>query len=436
MTTLTEMKSKLAELGMNPDTFCFAPYINVDLDQTGETYVCCASKKSIGNWKTDKIKDQYNNEQVKTLRNNLFWGVKNRNCQSCWFAEKKNSKSTRIDSFNDAVELIDDLPKFCEDIRKDIHTSNIDNIKRMEIRLSALCNLKCAHCSPKYSTQWINTVTDKDNFEFFKDYDEFDETLSHDNINQYFKSSLTSDSIHEADIKEMLSKTKLIQFAGGEPLLSPEHTSWLNYLVNEAKTSKTQTIEYNTNLMIKDIEKFFPLWKEFKSVTLRSSIDTDFDSIEYFRANSSKALLLENLEKIKIEFVENFDNIGTVTFNMLSALRYKKIMQDWIDNNLNFHCSIVHDHPYSCLELPKDLHARAIQEMQWCKENVSNFTDNKKFIRRFQKYTDYCLNFMINHEPKETMSKSTVDYIKFFDKTTGKNILDYFPEFTDYVNIV
>jgi len=34
------------------------------------------------------------------------------------------------------------------------------------------------------------------------------------------------------------------------------------------------------------------------------------------------------------------------------------------------------------------------------------------------------------------MSKETIDYINFFDKTTGKNILDYFPEFTDYVNIV
>lgn len=430
MTTLNEMKDTLRKLGLNPDTFCFAPYINVDLDQTGETYVCCASKESIGNWKTDKIKDQYNSESVKMLRQDLATGTKNKNCQSCWFAEDKNSKSTRIDSFNDAIEHIDNLSEFCNNLT---NYSSIDNIKRMEIRLSALCNLKCAHCSPKYSTKWINTLTKKENFDFFKDYDELDITIDHTNINQYFKASLTSNSKHEADIKEMLSKTKLIQFAGGEPLLSPEHTSWLEFLVHDAKTADTQIIEYNTNLMIKDIEQFFPLWKQFKSVTLRTSIDTDFNSIEYFRANSNKELLIDNIQKIQHEFTENFDNIGTVTFNMLSALRYKNIMHDWIDHNLNFHCSIVHNHPYSCLELPNALQSKAIHEMQWCRDNVHRYTTNKKFIRRFQKYTDYCLNFLQSYKASNTFSESTINYIKFFDKTTNKSILDYFPEFAEYV---
>jgi radical SAM protein with 4Fe4S-binding SPASM domain len=431
MTTLVEMKTKLQDLGVNPDTFCFAPYINVDLDQTGETYVCCASKQSIGNWKTDKIKNQYNSSQMQELRSSLYNGEKHSSCRSCWFAESKNSKSTRLDSFNDAIEYIDDLQNFVGDIKQNVDMSSTDNIKRMEIRLSALCNLKCAHCSPKYSTQWINTLTEKSNFDFFKDYDEFEDNLSHDNINKYFSTSLHSNSKHENDIKEMLSNTNLIQFAGGEPLLSPEHVSWLEYLVNVAKTSKTQTIEYNTNLMIKDIEKFFDLWRQFKSVTLRSSIDTDLDSIEYFRANSDKNLLKNNIKKI--HQLENVDNIGTVTFNMTSALRYKNIMHDWIEHDLNFHCSIVHNHPFSCLELPTNLHRQCVADMQWCKDNVHKYTDNNKFVKRFKKYTDYCLNFITNHTPKTHMSKSTIEYIKFYDKVTDKNILDFFPELEEYV---
>jgi organic radical activating enzyme len=434
MTTLVEMKNKLIELGMNPDTFCFAPYINVDLDQTGKTYVCCASKNSIGNWKTEKIEDHYNNEVIKNLRNDLFQGVKNKNCQSCWFAENKNSKSTRIDSFNDALEHIENLPEFCKKIKNNIYYSSISNVKRIEIRLSALCNLKCAHCSPAYSTQWINTITNKENFNFFAEYDEFDSKLTYQNVNEFFKTSLTSNSNYENNIKEMLSNTKLIQFSGGEPLLSPEHILWLKYLVYESKTASTQILEYNTNLMIKDIDKFFSLWKNFKRITLRTSIDTDFNSIEYFRANSSKDLLIKNLKKIKDEFNENFDNIGTVTFNMLSALRYKNIMHDWIDNDLNFHCSIVYNHPYSCLELPIELQTKAIAEMQWCKDNIEKYTNNKKFIRRFIKHTDFCLNFLKSHKAKNNISESTINYIKFFDKITNKNILDYFPEFSNYIN--
>jgi hypothetical protein len=31
------------------------------------------------------------------------------------------------------------------------------------------------------------------------------------------------------------------------------------------------------------------------------------------------------------------------------------------------------------------------------------------------------------------MSKSTIEYIKFYDKVTDKNILDFFPELEEYV---
>jgi len=434
MTNIVDMKIKLEKLGLNSKTFCFAPYINIDLDQTGETYICCASKQSIGNWKTQKLSNNYNNEIVKNLRKDLFNGIKNSNCKSCWFVENKNSKSTRLDSFNDAIEHIDNLEFFVDQIKKDYEFSSIDNVKRIEIRLSSLCNLRCAHCSPKYSTQWVNILTKKDNFDFFSKYDEFEKNLTNKNIKQYYKTSLISNSKYEFDIKNTISKIPLIQFAGGEPLLSPEHFSWLEYLVYDAKTSSDQILEYNTNLMIKDIDRFFPLWKKFKNVTLRSSIDTDFDSIEYFRANSNKDLLIENLKKINQEFTQNFDNIGSVTFNMLSALRYKKIMQDWIDNNLNFHCSIVHNHPFSSLELPLELNKQVINEMEWCKLNVQNYTDNKKFIKRFIKYTDYCLNFIKNYEPKKYFSTSTINYILFFDRISKKNIVNYFPELEFYIH--
>ena len=46
----------LKKLGL-PDTFCFAPYTNLDLDQDGTWYPCYRSKQPQGSWKEYDVTD-------------------------------------------------------------------------------------------------------------------------------------------------------------------------------------------------------------------------------------------------------------------------------------------------------------------------------------------------------------------------------------------
>ena len=75
-----------------------------------------------------------------------------------------------------------------------------------------------------------------------------------------------------------------IYFAGGEPLIMPEHFQLLTKLI-ETGRSKNVTLIYNTNCTILDYKgnNLLDLWKNFKWVNIGASIDAMGTRIEYIR---------------------------------------------------------------------------------------------------------------------------------------------------------
>lgn len=438
---LAKMKDKLKKLGLNPETFCFAPYITTDLDQLGHIRSCYRGKNDLGNWKEEKFENVFNNEQYQNLRQSLYNGQQHSNCKSCWAAEEKNSQSPRVDIFDDAMEYIKNIKFFVKEIKDNVNLGKKENLQRVEIRPSLLCNLRCMHCGPDSSTKWIQKLTDKNTFNTYKNIVGIyrtrsnEDNVTNENITEYYKTGLNSESKYKNEIKELLSSIKQIQFAGGEPLLTPEHEEWLHYLVNISKTSETQDLDYNSNFNVKNIDKFFQYWKKFKSVRIRASIDTSFDTYEYFRSEGDINLLKDNIKKFNKEFASN-KNIsisGTVTFNMFSALSWNKILDDWIQSNLNFHTSLVITHPISSINLPISLRFKVIKSIEDSILNVENYTNNEQFIKNFKKHAKNCLEFVKNSNyMNNTLPKKTCDYILMCDKISNKNVFNYFPELQEY----
>lgn len=441
MNNLQKMESQLKEWGLNPKTFCFAPYVTTDLDQLGHIRSCYRGKDDLGNWKTEKFEDVFNNDYYKNLRQSLYKGKKHSNCVSCWVAEEKNSQSPRADIFDDTLEYISDIETFIKEIKEDNNLGQIENLQRVEIRPSLLCNLRCMHCGPDSSTKWIQKLTDKETFNTFKNIVGIDaaktteDNITNENIAEYYKNGLSSESKYKEEIKGLLSSIKLIQFAGGEPLLTPEHEEWLDYLVNVSKTAKHQDLDYNSNFNVKSIDKFFPYWEQFKSVRIRASIDTSFETYEYFRSEGDINLLRNNITRFNEHFFNNANVsiCGTVTFNMFSALSWNKIVNDWIENKLNFHASLVITHPISSLNLPNDLKHVVIKSIEDSIANVENLTDDDQFIKNFRKHSKNCLEFVKNSNyNNKLLSKKTCDYIEMCDKINRKNVFNYFPELKDF----
>lgn len=456
--TLEQMKKYLDQIGLDPETFCLAPYITTDLDQDGSVLTCYRGKTRLGNWKKQPFEESFNGDKIKKIRSDLFMGVKNSNCRSCYAAEDNGSISPRLNFFNDYINnFYQEAQLSFDNLIKQISVNekigNVENIVRTEIRPSSLCNQRCMHCGPHSSTRWIETFSDKEKYELYiknsgliqNGRGPLENTdINYDEMMEYYKDFLNSESDYLQDVLNIMDKSKDITFTGGEPLLNPDHSDYLDYFANVTKSSKNKILTYSTNLNIKNIEKFFDYWKEFKSVNFRISIDSNFDNYEYFRTFGDIKLVKKNIKKLHDfkKYCEDNNHAiikidGIITFSMFSALRWDSIMKDWDDYDLNFAAALIIDHPVSVKYLPKDLSQKALDNMQHCIEKADTFyKDDRRLRNSFIHHTTNCINYIRGFNNQFTeFPDFVIKYIDFCDKTSGNNVLNYYPELEEYLKL-
>lgn len=452
--TYEVMAAELEKMSLPPETFCLAPYITTDLDQDGSVLTCYRGKTRLGNWKEQPFEESFNGKKIQDIRKDLILGIENKNCVSCYNAEKKGSVSPRMNFFFDYVNGWITTPgvDMFDKIKRNFKKGDIEDIARIEIRPSSLCNQRCMHCGPHSSTKWIETLANEENYRIYEKNDGIlrngmgpidHKELRWDNIVAYYKGSLTSDTKYKDDIMHLLDSSSIVNFTGGEPLLTPEHAEYLDYFVNKTGSSANKVLEYSTNLNIKNIERYFDYWQEFKTVTFRISIDSCFDTYNYFRTFGNIELIKENLKKLtefnnqcKQDKKAKIKIFASITFNFFSALRWREIAQNWSDYGLSFHASLILDHPVSVKYLPHDLSQRALSEMQWCIDNVEQFFTDEFEKSSFIHHTSNCMKFIqgFNNQFK-TFDPMVTKYIEFCDKTSGNNVLDYYPELEEYLKL-
>ena len=89
---------------------------------------------------------------------------------------------------------------------------------------------------------------------------------------------------------------KELYFAGGEPLLIPEHYKILEFMVSTG-ASKNCILRYNSNgLEISD--HLLELWNQFKQVKFNFSVDAVGEKNYYIRYPSAWDSVVKNLHKL------------------------------------------------------------------------------------------------------------------------------------------
>lgn len=223
-------------------------------------------------------------------------------------------------------------------------TSNSDNLQFLDIRNSNFCNAKCRFCGPHHSHLWEleNTGTNQ---------------IRHLNIENYFDILLNEDLVE-------------IYFAGGEPLISPDHYLILKNLIDK-KFSKNINLRYSSNLSTlkyKDIN-LFDLWKEFKSVTVMASADGIGEVYENIRSGLSwntfekniKTLITNNIN-FNILFILNNLNI----WFLKESLSYYK-QQGW-----EYSVDLIRGpSDYTLGEIPNNLKEIALNQIDLCYDLLS-----------------------------------------------------------------
>ena len=226
-----------------------------------------------------------------------------------------------------------------------------------------------------------------------------------------------------------------VEFAGGEPLMDPQHYRILDML---SPYGKDIEIKYATNLSMlgKGSRNIYDYWPKFKSVAVNVSIDGIEDSYEYIRGNASWTELISNIKQI--QSIPNISRIvGAVTVQVSNVLILDKIIEYFLDDiEIVFHTHRV-EYPkvLSAQVLPRELKNLALERLENIKERIKDF----KMVKKYPQLLQYTLGQIqdninyLNARDQTDKWKDCVEFNKRLDKTRKQSFTDVTPEFKLYV---
>jgi len=288
------------------DSFCIYPWINLRISTIGDISPCCMFSEQIDNLNQTTIKDVYQNQSMRNLRQSFLSGEYPSQCSSCWKEEAVGKPSMRQRAKYKFKEIY---------YRLDYQKEDINNLQLFDLNLGNACNLGCKICNSASSS----TIAEQE--------------LAAGNISTVEFQSLKK-SVKWADSKEfwdqlleVVQNIKYLDLYGGEPLMSKMHFKFLQRLI-ELDVAKNIKIDYNSNGTIYS-ERFFDLWQHFKEIKISFSIDDIGDRFEQQRVGAKWNSVCENIVKYNARRSEKFITEVYPTINIQNVYWLPELL-DWI----------------------------------------------------------------------------------------------------------
>jgi len=420
-------------LNKTSNTFCMHPFTGLATREDGAICACCRSHP-VGFIDQQPLEEIWNNETMKRIRRQVLNNERPPECEPCFSLEDQGVVSLRKRHVEGHIPeaRINLYPNALDNLRKDY--SMPFEIPTMELKLNNLCNLKCRMCHPMDSTSWNDWSEIKD---FYKKEGNIMYAIveEHNLENKPFLDKFQDDPRWWASLEKLLPYFRRVEFAGGEPLMDPQHYRILDML---APYGHQIEIKYATNLSMlgKSNRTIWEYWPKFKSIAVNVSIDGIGSSYEYVRGNASWAELINNIKQIQT--IPNISRIvGAVTVQVSNVLILDKMIEYFLDDlGIVFHTHRV-EYPklLSAQVIPSDLRKIAIERLEQVSLRVPEF----KFVKKYPQLLPYTLGQIkdnINYLKARDQSYLWQDCVEFnrrLDKSRDQSFTDITPEFKDYV---
>jgi radical SAM protein with 4Fe4S-binding SPASM domain len=409
----------------HPETWCVMPFSHINIKQEGKLSACWRYPDRIGDYLTDSLTDTWNGEKLLELRRALLNGEQHPGCKSCWDLERSGVSSTRQNCINDYAGVVDYDSAMAS--MADDYTMPLEDITSIEIRFDNICNLMCRHCSPDYSSKWEHAVK--------KDADLLEHQKRHGSYRKMdYHVRLTDDMITE--IGTFAPHLKQIMIAGGEPLYHDKHYAFLESLQDHAHNI---VLSYNSNLNTLEYKgkSILDLWRKFKNVDIRVSIDADDEIYEYVRVHAHLNLVENNIARLQQELDNVFLN-ATCTTSLLNITRLPNVFRYFNRIGAYVHTSLVqYPRALNPKLLPKELKQQTTLAWQQFADNMEQeYSANPKMklerqLRQSRRFGNSVIDYM-NSEDWNEHWHEFVNYSNSLDRYHKTNILDWYPEFEPY----
>ena len=413
---------------MDNKTFCPMPFCHVNVKQEGKVSACWRYPDRIGDYTSESIVEIWNGDKLKTLRKQLLNGERPEGCRSCWDMEDSGVKSTRQQTTEDYKKIADfDTVK---EIIADDYSMPLTNLKSVEVRFDNICNLMCRHCSPDYSSVWeVAVKRDESLNKKMIELGTFRKQEEHVKLNDQIINEIGSLSDNLVEV----------MLAGGEPLYHNKHYKFIESLLPNAGKIM---LSYNSNLTTLEYKgkNILDLWKNFRRVLLRVSIDGDRDCYQYVRVHNDLDKVEANIAKV-IE-LPNTKVSATCTTSLLNITRLTSVIEYFLSLGAYFHTSIVqYPRALNPKLLPQELKDKVTVEWkEWIKDIDNNIAKNVKYTnnidlelhkRSILKFGNQVVDYM-NSADWHKHWPEFVDYTNTLDLHLKTDILDVYPEFDNY----
>jgi hypothetical protein len=405
------------------------PFTGLATREDGAICACCRSHP-VGFIQNDTLENIWNNDAMQRIRKQVLNGERPTECEPCFSLEDQGVESLRM------RHIAGKIPEARINLYPNTQLLEVMpfEIPTMELKLNNLCNLKCRMCHPMDSTSWNDWSEVKD---FYKAEGNIMYAIveEHDLERKPFLDKFQDNPEWWASLEKLLPYFRRVEFAGGEPLMDPQHYRILDML---APYGHQIEIKYATNLSMlgKSNRTVWEYWPKFKSVAVNVSIDGIGTSYEYVRGNASWAELINNIKQI--QSIPNISRIvGAVTVQVSNVLVLDKIIEYFLDDlGIVFHTHRV-EYPklLSAQVLPQPLRMLAIARLINIQERIKDFKLVKKHPELLA-YTVGQIQDNINYLSARDQSDKWKDCVEFnqrLDVTRDQNFTDVTPEFKLYV---
>jgi sulfatase maturation enzyme AslB (radical SAM superfamily) len=410
------------------------PFTGLATREDGAIKICCRSQP-IGWIQKESLEQAWNGDNMREVRRQVLSGEIPDVCKPCFDLENQGVESLRQRHIRGNIPeaRINLYPNALDDLQED-YTMPFE-FPTMEIKLNNLCNLKCRMCNPLDSTSWKDWNEVKPFYEKEKNYLVSTVAKLVRVPGQYIGSFDNTDNWW-ASFEKLLPHFRRVEFAGGEPLMDPQHYKILDMLKPYGKNIEIKYATNGTTLGIGRGRTIHDYWPYFRSVAVNVSIDGIHDVYNYIRGNGDFSQVEDNIKEIqKIPNVSRV--VGAFTAQAGNILQAAECI-DYFINKMNI---VFYSHRVSypnCLSaqvLPQELKQESIRRLEAVQTRLISFNNIKQYPL-LEQVTQQQIKDNINYLKANDQHHLWLDFLEFnrqLDTTRNQCLLDIVPEFRPYV---
>ena len=378
----------------------------------------------------------HNTKWKKEQRKTMLEGGRPDECYYCWNIEDLEGDNLSDRHFHSsgpyAAPMIEKLAELPWDA--DI------NPRYLEVSFGNGCNYRCGYCCPQASTMWMDEIQKHGNYDLT--YNQYG--IEFLNQGTYYGPKDDNPYV-EAFWKwwpSLRNDLETLRITGGEPLMNPGAMQFFDLLEKEPAPNLNISINSNLGVSYQKMDRMYnrvnSLLKnnKIKEFRLFTSIDTWGPQAEYMRTG----LNLEHWERNFLKALDMGFNLHLmITFNVLCVSNFQSLLEKIVEWKTKYGKHKIRiDTPY-LKEPPHWMINILPKEFLSYMDSHLAFIDNNEMFRsdEYEKFKRVVNYMKENPVAPEKIRQGQRDFYVFFtenDKRLGTNLLETFPEYTEFYN--